>query len=346
MTKLRDVLLGSAMLAALALAGCDKADKVPEGQVVATVDGTEVTIHELNAEVASIGNRAAGVPPKLVESLALARVVERKMLANEARKRDLDKSPEFLLTRERGNEALLVQSLQASIQEKVQQTTRESAQKFVSDNPQVFGDRKIFTLDQIQFLRPANIDQLPLKDAKTMGEVERVLGDANIEFRRAPQQLDTLSINPALTTEIVKIAATANGEPFIFSDQPQGAPAPVLYVNNITNTETKPFIGERAIAYAQTVLQRREIQKQLAAELKKLQDSYKPKIVYAKGYSAPDPAKFQAEAKAAAAKAAAEARPRGAPAAGSAPAGSAPAGGAPAATGPAATPVATAPAAS
>ena len=337
MTKLRNVLLGSAMVAALALAGCDKSDKVPEGQVVATVDGTEVTIHELNAELASIGDRAAGVPPKLVESLALARVVERKMLSNEARKRDLDKSPQFLLTRERANEGLLVQSLQASIQEKVQQTTREAAQKYVAENPQVFGDRKIFTLDQIQFLRPANIDQLPLKDAKTMAEVERVLADANIEFRRAPQQLDTLSINPALTTEIVKIAATATGEPFIFSDQPAGAPAPVLYVNNITNTETKPFTGERAIAYAQTVLQRQEVQKQLAAELKKLQDSYKPKIVYAKGYSAPDPAKFQAEAKAAAAKAAASGRPAGAPPPGQAPTAT-PSAGAPAAAVPATAP--------
>ena len=330
MTKLRTVLLGSAMAAALALAGCDKGEKVPEGQVVATVDGTEVTIHELNAELATIGNRAAGVPPKLVESLALARVVERKMLSNEARKRDLDKSPEFLLTRERGNETLLVQALQSSIQEKVQQTPREAAQKYVSENPQVFGDRKIFTLDQIQFLRPANIDQLPLKDAKTMAEVERVLTDANIEFRRAPQQLDTLSINPALTTEIVKIAGSGSSEPFIFSDQPAGAPAPVLYVNNITNTETKPFIGERAITYAQGVLQRQEVQKQLAGELKKLQDSYKPKIVYAKGYAAPDPAKFQAEAKAAAARAAAAANTAAQAPRATAPAATAPATAAPA----------------
>jgi EpsD family peptidyl-prolyl cis-trans isomerase len=343
MTKLRTVLLGSAMAAALVLAGCDKGPKVPDGQVVATVDGAEVTIRELNAEMATIGNRAAGVPPKLVEQLALARVVERKMLANEARKLDLDKSPEFLLTRERTNEGLLVQALQSSIQAKVQPTPRESAQKFVSENPQVFGDRKIFTLDQIQFLRPANIDQLPLKDAKTMAEVERVLIDANIEFRRAPQQLDTLSINPSLTTEIVKIAASGTSEPFIFSDQPAGAPAPVLYVNNITNTETKPFIGERAIAYAQNVLQRQEVQKQLAAELKKLQDSYKPKIVYAKGYSAPDPAKFQAEAKAAAAKAAAANAAAPAAANATAPAAAAPgavAAPAPAPTAPAATPAA------
>ncbi|MBC7506209.1 MAG: hypothetical protein H7267_10870 [Sandarakinorhabdus sp.] len=296
---MKNTLLVSAVVSLLALGACNKAGKAPEGQVVATVDGTEVTIHELNAELAMIGNRAGGAPAKLVESAALNRVIERKMLANEAAKLKLDKSPQFLLAKQRTDEGLLVQVLQGDIQSKVPAATREGAQKFVAENPQVFGDRKIFTLDQIQFLRPANIEQLPLKQAKTMAEVEKVLVDANIEYRRAPQQLDSLVINPALTTEITKIAATANGEPFIFSDQPQGAPVPVLYVNNITNTVTQPFTGEKAIAYAQNLLQRQDVQKRLTTELKKIQDSYKSKIVYAKGYSAPDPSKFPGASKSA-----------------------------------------------
>ena len=292
MNMMKKAVIASAAVSLLALAACDRGAKAPEGQVVATVDGQEVTIHELNAEIAGIGSRASGAPAKLVESVALQRVIERKMLANEASKLKLDKNPQFLLAKQRTDENLLVQALQGDIQGKVPTSTREAAQKYVADNPQVFGDRKVFTLDQIQFLRPANIDQLPLKDAKTMAEVERVLIDANIEYRRAPQQLDSLVINPALTKEIVKIATTANGEPFIFSDQPAGAPAPIIYVNNITNTATQPFTGERAISYAQNVLQRQDVQKRLADELKRIQDSYKPKIVYAKGYSAPDPSKF------------------------------------------------------
>ena len=316
MTVTKNILLASTAVAMLALAACNKTDKLPEGQVVATVDGAEVTVHELNAEMAMIGNRATGAPPKLVESVALQRVIERKMLSNEATTRKLDKNPQFLLAKQRTDEGLLVQALQQDIQSKVPASTREAAQKFVAENPQVFGDRKVFTLDQIQFLRPANIEELPLKAAKTMAEVERVLVDANIEYRRAPQQLDSLVINPALTTEITKIAATANGEPFIFSDQPQGAPVPVLYVNNITNTVTQPFTGEKAITYAQNLLQRQEVQKRLAGELKKIQDSYKPKIVYGKGYAAPDLTKLPgAKPTAAAAKA-----PGAAPAPAAAPA--------------------------
>ena len=190
----------------------------------------------------------------------------------------------------------------------------------MSENPQIFGDRKIFTIDQIQFLRPANIDQLGLKGAKTMGDVEKVLVDANVEYRRAPQQLDTLTVNPALTNEITRITASGNGEPFMFADQPQGAPAPVIYVNNVTNTKTMPFTGEKAIAYAKNVLQRQDVQKRLAGELKKFQDAYKSKIVYAKGYAAPVVPKAPAPTPVPAPiPAAAAATPASAPAAATAP---------------------------
>ena len=314
MTSVRVSILASAAVALLALSGCGKSSKAPEGQVVATVDGKDVTIHELNGEIAQIPNRGGDAPRKLVESVALARVIERKMLAEEASKRGLDKNPQFLLAKQRTDETLLVQALQADIQSKVKPTPRETAQKFVADNPQVFGDRKIFTLDQIQFLRPANIDQLPFKDAKTMAEVEKILADANIEYRRAPQQLDTLTVNPALTNEITRLSTAANAEPFMFADQPAGAPAPVIYVNMVTNAKTQPFIGERAISYAQNILQRQEIQKRLAAELKGWQEAYKPKIVYAKGYAAPVLPKAPPAAKPVAAPAPTSAAPATAPA--------------------------------
>ncbi len=288
MASVRVSLLASGAVALLALSACGDSKKAPEGQVVATVDGHDVTIHELNAEIGLIPNRGGDAPRKLVESVALARVIERKMLADEAEKRKLDKNPQFLLAKDRMEESLLVQALQADIQQKVLPTTREAAQKFVSDNPQVFGDRKIFTLDQIQFLRPVNINQLPFKDAKTMAEVEKILVDANVEYRRAPQQLDSLTVDPKLTTEITRLSANSNGEPFMFADQPAGAPAPVIYVNNVTNTKTLPFTGEKAISYAQNLLQRQEVQKRLASELKGWQDAYKSKIIYAKGYSAPE----------------------------------------------------------
>ena len=285
MTSVRIAALALAGTGILALSACGNSGKLPDGQVVATVNGKDVTIHELNAEIGLIPNQGDDSMRKLVESVALARVIERKMLVQEAAKRKLDQNPQFLLARQRINETLLVQALQGDVQQKVTATPRENAQKFVAQNPQVFADRKIFTLDQIQFLRPANIDELPLKEAKTMSDVEKILVGANIEYRRAPQQLDSLTVNPELTTEIVRLSSMVNPEPFMFADQPEGAPAPIIFINSVTNAKTQPFIGERAITYAQNILQRQEIQKRLGTELKAWTEAYKSKIVYVHGSS-------------------------------------------------------------
>lgn len=289
MTNKTAVLLGMSLLALTA--GCNKnGAKVPTGQVVATVNGTDITVRELNAELAQ-----TQAPPdtsrKTVESVVLARVIERKMLADAARDRKLDQNPNFLLTQRKVDDGLLVQALQASIAQKVAAPTREAAEKFIGAHPELFANRKIYTIDQIQFLRPKNIAQLGLGPAKTMSDVEQVLTGANVEFRRQPATVDALAVNPQLTAEIEKIMARNPDEVFMFADQPQGAPAPVMIVNKVTSTKIVPFSGEKAISFAQQLLQRQQIQQRLAAEEKTIAAAAKPKITYAKGYGPPvDPA--------------------------------------------------------
>lgn len=307
--KTRTITLLLATVASLGLAACGKDEKGPEGQVVATVDGKDVTIHEVNAEIAGMGPQAQTAPRKLVEAVALSRVIERKMLANEARGKKLDQSPNFVLTKARADENLLVQALQADVAGKVPQTPREAAQKFISDNPVMFADRRIMTLDQIQFLRTPAQANLPLKDAQTMQEVEKILIENNVDYRRAPQQIDTLVLDPRLSQEFIKMNRGPGGEPFLYTDQPAGAPAPVVYVNVVSKMDTQPFIGEKAITYAQQVIQRQEIGKRLQAELTRLREANKAKITYAKGYDTPEKVQAQLQKAAPAAAAPAGAAP-------------------------------------
>jgi hypothetical protein len=186
----------------------------------------------------------------------------------------------------------------------MQATPRERAQKFITDNPMMFGDRRIIQLDQIQFLQSPTVGALPLKDAKTMAAVEQVLLANNIEYRRAPQQIDTLLLDPRISNEVMRVARAPGGEPFMFTDQPAGAPAPVVYINNVTEMKVQPFLGERAISYAQQVIQRQEMGKRLQEELKRLKDATKGKITYAGGYDTPDnvAAKLKKDAEAKAGK--------------------------------------------
>jgi EpsD family peptidyl-prolyl cis-trans isomerase len=309
-----------AATASLTLVACSKEAEKPQGQVVASLDGKDITIHEVNAEINAMGNAVKGVPRKLVEAVALNRVIERKMVANEARARKLDQSPQFVLAKTRNDENLLVQALQADVAAKVLATPRERAQKYITDNPVMFADRRILQLDQIQFLDSPAVAQLPLKEAKTMAAVEQLLLANNIEYRRAPQQIDTLLIDPRLSKEVLRVANGPDGEPFMFTDRPAGAPAPVIYINVVTDTKLQPFIGEKAITYAQQLIQRQEMGKKLADELKRLKDAYKDKITYAAGYDAPEKVAERLKKEAGA----------GAPAAPAAPAPAAPAAAAPA----------------
>ena len=289
MTKQISVLLGLSLIAMTA--ACDKnGAKVPSGQVVATVNGTDITVRELNAELAQT-QAPPETPRKTIETVVLARVIERKMLADAARDRKLDQNPNFLLAQRKVDDGLLVQALQASIAQKVQPPTREAAEKFIAVHPELFANRKVYTIDQIQFLRPKNIAQLGLVPAKTMSDVEQVLTAANIEYRRQPATVDALAVNPRLTAEIERITARNPDEVFMFADQPQGAPAPVMVVNKVTSTKLVPFSGEKAIGFAQELLKREQIQQRLVAEEKTIAAAAKPKIAYAKGYGPPvDPA--------------------------------------------------------
>ena len=268
------------------LGGCNKASSTPKGQVVATVNGDDITIHELNSELA-LARPPADVPRKTVEQVVLARVVERKMLADVARARNLDKNPDFILAERRVGDGLLVQALQTDIAKKIAQPTRETSEKYIEAHPDQFGQRKVFAVDQIQFLRPANIQTLGLEKATTMADVVGILTAKSIEFRRNAVSVDALTVNPALVAEINKILVRNPQEVFMFADQPQGAPAPVMYVNHVTETKVVPFTGEPAINVAQQLLQRDAVQKSLVANLASFRAAAKDKIKYAAGYAPP-----------------------------------------------------------
>ena len=80
--------------------GLSGAGKAPTGQVVATVGGKEITLLELQAELAGAQGLDAKAH-KAAEQQALRMIVARTALAEEARKEALDKTPEFVLLQQR-----------------------------------------------------------------------------------------------------------------------------------------------------------------------------------------------------------------------------------------------------
>lgn len=277
--------------AALALVGCDKlgmgGSSAPKGQVVATLDGEEITVLEVNAELAG-----TPIPPTMArrdaEKIALENIITRRMLSKSAEERELQKRPEFLLQERRASEQLRVQALAKDIASKVITPTRDEADKYISENPFLFDNRQFFILDQIQFLRPANVEKLGLEGAKTMAEVEQILTSNNVAFRRQPASFDTLGANPAFVKEVTGVLAKNPQELFMFATRPEGAPAPVILVNQVKETRPQPFTGDKAREYATNLLRNERIQKALKAEVERQQKTQKDRVVFQAGW---EPAK-------------------------------------------------------
>ena len=105
-------------VSALALAGCRlpwvSAGKAPTGQVVATVGGEEITVRELNAELAGV-NLPDPKTRKLAEQAALRNIIARTILAKAAVDQGVDKTPDFALQKQRAMQGLLVQTLQNKV---------------------------------------------------------------------------------------------------------------------------------------------------------------------------------------------------------------------------------------
>jgi peptidyl-prolyl cis-trans isomerase C len=272
--KAKWALIGVAA-SALALGGCTK--KVG-GQVVAVVNGQEITQGELNAE---LGNQQIppGADKTKVMAQLLQQVVNRKLLVGRAKDQGLDKSPAYLAQLQRGQDQLLIQMLASNAAKQVSVPDAAAADKFMAENPSLFAGRKRYSLDQVVF--PAKPDAAlaaKLKAAKTMPEVEAALTSSGIAFQRGTSQLDTAQIPPAIAA---KIAALPAGEPFLV---PQGGQ---VVVNVIRSAEPVPVPADQARPAATELLRRQAVEQAMKKQVDQARAS--AKITYAPGFAPPKP---------------------------------------------------------
>ena len=278
-TIVTTLMVGTALL----VAGCGKKGEggLEKGQVVATVDGKDITVHELNAELQG-ANLPANIAPdqkKQLEQAALQQVVNRRILADIARERGLDKTPMFLLQERRAEENILVQMLQRQMSGAIKQPTQTEIDTFIAQNPDLFADRKIFTIDQIQFEAPRDPEVLKkYQPLTTMDQVEPMLKQEGLEYKRAPSKLDVATANPQLVQQVLKMP---KDDIFLI---PAGR---VMVANKITDTQVQPLTGEQANQLATGLLQQRKFQDLIKRDLEPKVKKAESEVKYQAGFAPP-----------------------------------------------------------
>jgi EpsD family peptidyl-prolyl cis-trans isomerase len=261
------------MFGLLVLGGCSKE---PTGQVVAVVNGEEITLQELNAEIADLK-----LPPnadkKQVQASALQRIIDRRLMALSAKEAGLDKDPEYILRERRGDEAMLVQLYAKRAMDAIRVPDAAAIDKYIAANPEKFAQRTQMKIDQIAFPVPSDPNSLKaLEPAKTMDAVVAKLQEMNIQFKRGEAQMDTATVPPQMLTQIEKLPP---GEPFIV---PLNG---FVTVNVITGKAPVQIAPDEARAIAAQAIRADELRKVGEQRLKEAQA--KAKVEYQAGYAPP-----------------------------------------------------------
>lgn len=256
---------------ALALAACGKE---PTGQVAAVVNGEEITLQEINAELGD-AQIPEGADGQAIRSAVLQRIIDRRILAQQAREDGLDETPEFLVRQRQLEDALLVQLLQQRAQRSAAVPSAQAIDQFIRENPSSFGDRRIYTLDRIQFPMPPDPSQLrALEPAKTMDQVAAALDGLGIRYNRAPAQMDSARVGEQ---RLRAILAVPNNEPFVTPE------AGMVTVAVITGSQPANIGPDGARAAATEALRMRSIQTTLENRLKAAKTS--AEITYQPGFA-------------------------------------------------------------
>jgi peptidyl-prolyl cis-trans isomerase C len=262
---------------ALVLGGCGHK---ASGQAVAVVNGEEISSSELNDEI-SAANLPPDVDKKAITSQLLQNIVDRHILVQKAEADGLDKSPEFIGKLRRLREQLLLQMLSDRQSGSAKLPDQAAIDQFIAGNPQMFANRSVWTLDQLQFDAPKDQGVIAkLKDTHSLDQIAAVLTAANVPYVKAQPKVDTGNLPAQL---VAKINALPPTEPFIM---PAGGK---VFASVITSRQPAPAVSadeQRKIALQ--LVRRQNANEAMAAQLKTLKTT--AKIEYQPGY-APAPAK-------------------------------------------------------
>ena len=272
-------LMGQRIVLAIVLAFIvSSCERKAEGQTVAVVNNEEITAADLNAELAS-ANLSATAATKEARNAALQRLINRRLLEQQARSDGIDKSPDFLNQQRRQTENLLINMLVSRQVNTTQLPTPAQITQYEATHPEIFGKREIWTLDQIVYPIPKDAALVAkLAAAKTLDQVTQALTAAGIQFTRATRKIDSALIPP---DNFAQITALQPGEPFIVTGPGKAV------ASAITAREPAPLPEDKARQIALEGIRRDQINKFLNDRLKSLKASakiqYQPGFAPAKG---------------------------------------------------------------
>ncbi|WP_020162415.1 EpsD family peptidyl-prolyl cis-trans isomerase [Cycloclasticus pugetii] len=185
--KPRNIYLSLVMVAFLLMVGCGtETNSTSKTQVAAKVNNEEITVHQLNQVLMSMGNRANHLDQDKVMTSVLDNLINQSILVQEAKKAKLDRDPVVMQAIEAAKRKVLTDAYlqRSATQPPVVSDNQISA--YYSSNPELFADRKLFRYQQLTLSSEGNDQALlveKVKQIETMSEYTDWLSEQGVDYK-------------------------------------------------------------------------------------------------------------------------------------------------------------------
>ena len=257
------------LMAGIALAGCNRdkpaADAKP-GQALASVNGEEITVLQLNEEM-----QRAGVPAaqqQVASKQLLQALIDRELLESEAAKEKIDRDPKVMQAIERARSLIIAQAYMQKTVGETGRPTQSEIEDYFNQHPQFFADRRQFAMNQLVLSASAVTPELraAADKATSLEEVAAYLDSRQVAYGRAQVTRSTADLKPELAS---KLLAMPKGQLFLVQE---GQRAMLIAIDSVRAAPVAFDIAAPQIAH---YLANRKNKELAQAEIQRLRASAK-----------------------------------------------------------------------
>lgn len=193
-------------LMAVLVAACGNKVEQKPGQALASVNGEEITVMQLNDELARANAPAAR--QETVRKQMLESLIDRQLLIGEAAKENVDRDPRVVQAIERSRALILAQ---AYMQKRIGTPAKPSAEEveaYYSQNPQFFAQRKHFEMREIILPTRDVSDELKavMDKTRSLDDVAAWLDARKIKYQKAQLNRSGSELPPELSAKLMALA--------------------------------------------------------------------------------------------------------------------------------------------
>lgn len=255
----------SLVVCGIVLTGCgDDAEKKSPSQVLARVNGKEITVLQLNYLLAQQPKTDNETKQKLLDSL-----VEQELMVQKAEELKLDRNPDVLQGVEFSKKQVLAQAvIQNLIGKRIEPSTTDVT-KYYNEHPNIFSNRQVFDI-AVFLLKASDMTEsinVALETSAKSEVTQKILEKEGIKFKQTDAKRSSEQI-PAVVLE--KLMVINDGDIIKVPDENNN-----LMLMQLISRTSQPVSKNDAEQAIKQLLLNEQIQNKAQNQLKSIKDTAK-----------------------------------------------------------------------